>query len=263
MMNSTTETKNGILKKLLIGIGVTAFWLAVWQLLAMLINKQVVLSPPLTVLKTLVSLAATGEFWLTVGMSAARIFAGFALGVLFGVLLALMTSVSRAARAIFSPMMSAIKATPVASFIIMLLFFSENGKIPTVICFLMVLPLVWANTFKGIAETDVKLLEMAQVYGLSRRSRLKDIYIPSVRPYFVPAALTSLGFAWKAGIAAEVLAAPEHSVGGMLYRAKVYLETPEMLAWTLCVIVISILLEWGLKHLLKARGEGGYADGKA
>ena len=75
--------------------------------------------------------------------------------------------------------------------------------------------------------------------------------MPSVKPYFVPAALTSLGFAWKAGIAAEVLASPKHSIGGMLYRAKVYLETPEMLAWTLCVIVISMLLEWLLSYLLK------------
>lgn len=253
MRISTIQSKHPKLKKAAVAVLAAAFWLGVWQLAAVLINEQIVLSPPLTVFKTLFSLAGTWEFWLTVALTALRIFAGYALGVLLGVAFAVLTKVSRVAYALFSPMMSVIKATPVASFIIMLLFFSPNGYIPTVISFLMVFPMIWANTFKGIEETDVKLLETAKVFGLSRRATLREIYLPSVEPYFVPAALTSLGFAWKAGVAAEVLASPKHSVGGMLYRAKVYLETPEMLAWTLCVIIISMLLEWLLSSLLKRR----------
>lgn len=264
MRTSTTQSKHPKLKKTAAVILTAAFWLGVWQLAAALINQNIVLSPPLTVFKTLFRLAGTGEFWLTVAMSALRIFCGFALGVLVGAAFAVLTKVSRVAYTLFCPMMSVIKATPVASFIIMLLFFAENEYIPTVISFLMVFPIIWANTFKGIEETDVKLLEMAKVFGLSRRATLREVYLPSVEPYFVPAALTSLGFAWKAGVAAEVLAAPKYAVGGMLYRAKIYLETPEMLAWTLCVIIISMLLEWLLSYLLKRRSaERSAAYGKA
>ncbi|MBO4583988.1 MAG: ABC transporter permease subunit [Clostridia bacterium] len=253
MRISTTQSKHPKLKKAAAAVFAAAFWLGIWQLAAVLINEQIVLAPPLTVFKTLFSLAGTWDFWLTVALSALRIFCGYALGVLFGVAFAVLTKASRIAYTLLRPMMSVIKATPVASFIIMLLFFSPNSYIPTVTSFLMVFPMIWANTFKGIDETDEKLLEMAEVFGFSRKCLLRDVYMPSVKPYFVPAALTSLGFAWKAGIAAEVLASPKHSIGGMLYRAKVYLETPEMLAWTLCVIMISMLLEWLLSYLLKRR----------
>ena len=253
MRTSTIQSKRPKLKKAAAVILTAAFWLGVWQLAAVLINQRIVLSPPLTVFGTLFRLAGTGAFWLTVAMSALRIFCGFALGTLVGVAFAVLTRVSRVAYTLFSPMMSVIKATPVASFIIMLLFFAENEYIPTVTSFLMVFPMIWANTFKGIEETDGKLLEMAKVFGLSRGATLREVYLPSVEPYFVPAALTSLGFAWKAGVAAEVLAAPKYAVGGMLYRAKIYLETPEMLAWTICVIIISMLLEWLLSYLLRRR----------
>ena len=253
MTDSTTKSKSR-LKKLLTAAATAVFWLLVWQLAALVIDQGIVLSPPLEVFRTLVSLAGTGTFWLTIAATALRIFAGFAAGVICGVLLALAAHASSIVRTLLSPFMSVVRATPVASFIIMLLFFSENKYIPTVISFLMVLPAIWANVLKGIEETDRGLLEMARVFELSRSDVLRDIYIPSVKPYFVPAALTSLGFAWKAGVAAEVLAAPSLSVGGMLYRAKIYLETPEMLAWTLCVIIISMLLEKLLAALLRRGG---------
>ncbi|MBO4837878.1 MAG: ABC transporter permease subunit [Lachnospiraceae bacterium] len=244
-------TEAGKLKKTAAAAGVAAFWLLVWQLLAMLIGKDVVLSPPLTVFRTLVRLMGTGEFWLTVGATFLRILFGYGFGAALGLGLGLAAWKSGIVRRLLAPFMSVVRATPVASFIILLLFLARNQWIPVLIAALMVMPLIWANCLKGIEETDRGLLEMGQVFELSRRWQIRHIYGPSVRAFFLPAAVTGLGLAWKAGVAAEVLAAPEHSVGGMLYRAKIYLENPEMLAWTLCVILISLALETLLKRLLQ------------
>ncbi len=239
--------KGGILRAL----SAAAFWLLVWQLLAVLVNQPVVLSPPAEVLRTLIRLMGGGEFWLTLGASFLRILSGYLLGILLGLLLALLTRRNRIADCLVSPFMSVLKATPVASFIILLLFMAKNRYIPVIIAAVIVLPVVWANVAKGLEETDHGLLEMGKVFELSRRWQIRHIYGPSVKAYFLPAAVTALGLAWKAGVAAEVLAAPEHSVGGMLYRAKLYLENPEMLAWTLCVILISMGLERLLAGWLK------------
>ena len=54
---------------------------------------------------------------------------------------------------------------------------------------------------------------------------------------------SSLGLAWKAGIAAEVLSVPGHSIGKHLFEAKLYFETEELFAWTLAVIVLSLVIE--------------------
>lgn len=243
-------------KNFLGGLLAAAFWLLVWQLASMLVNQEVVLSPPLTVLTALWQLMGTEQFWLSLGASFLRIIGGFLLGVLLGSALALLCWRIGLARLLISPFMSVVRATPVASFIILLLFMARNSLIPVIIAALMVMPILWANVLKGLEETDEDLLEMGRVFALSKGWQLRHIYGPSVMAFFLPAALTGLGLAWKAGIAAEVLAAPEHSVGGMLYRAKIYLENPDMLALTLCVILISMGLERLLKRLMG--GKHGY-----
>ena len=84
---------------------------------------------------------------------------------------------------------------------------------------------------------------------------LGSIIVPSLRPALRSAALTSIGLAWKSGIAAEVLAQPSKAIGSQLYYAKIYLETPELFAWTLSVIFFSILIEKLVRTFLK-RQEG-------
>ena len=237
-------------RQILAAAGAAAFWLLIWQLLAMRINQEVVLSPPLTVFRTLIRLMGTGKFWLSLGATFLRIAAGYCLGVVLGIALAFLCWKSSLARLLLSPFMSVVKATPVASFIILLLFMTRNSRIPVIIAALIVMPLIWANCLKGIEETSRELLEMGKVFELSAGWQIRHIYGPSVKAFFLPAALTGLGMAWKAGVAAEVLAAPEHSIGGMLYRAKIYLENPEMLALTLCVVIISMSLERWLKKRL-------------
>ena len=69
------------------------------------------------------------------------------------------------------------------------------------------------------------------------------------------ACLTGLGFAWKSGIAAEVIALTPDSVGKHLSDAKNYLEYPDLFAWTLTVILLSMLLEAALKKAAR-RGKG-------
>ena len=259
MMDSTTSRKPLLGQKsrlLASGLGLL-FWLLVWELLARYVDLSVVLSPPKEVFLTLFRLMQTGAFWLTIASSFLRILTGFAAGLFLGVLFALLSFYSRIMDALIHPLMSVLKATPVASFIILLLFFSRNQFIPGIIVCIMVAPVIWANGLKGMKEADPALLEMADVFSLSKKWQLRHIYGPSLKAYLLPGFLTALGLSWKAGVAAEVLAAPPLSIGGMLYRAKVYLETPEMMAWTLCVILISMGLECLLKRLLLLTGENG------
>lgn len=64
-----------------------------------------------------------------------------------------------------------------------------------------------------------------------------------VLPYFLSACRLSLGMCWKAGVAAEVIGVPSGSIGEKLYNAKIYLNTPDLFAWTIVIIVISFVFE--------------------
>jgi NitT/TauT family transport system permease protein len=96
---------------------------------------------------------------------------------------------------------------------------------------------------EGIQQTDPKLLEMAFVFHFNRKQLIRSVYVPSIAPFFMTAATTSLGLGWKAGVATEVLGRPPLSLGGSLYEAKIYLASADLLAYTCVVIIISLALE--------------------
>ena len=75
-------------------------------------------------------------------------------------------------------------------------------------------------------------------FGASAASTL-----PQVAPYFRAGCALGLGLCWKAGVAAEVIGMPVPSIGERLQQAKVYLDTPELFAWTLVIVLISVGFE--------------------
>lgn len=236
-------------------VAVAAFWLAIWAGGCYLANRKLLLPLPYPwdVVKTLWQLMGEMSFWAVVGTSLLRIVTGFALALVMGVVLAMLTTRLAAVDALFSPVLSVIKAAPVASFIFVAFLWINAERMPAFISFLMVVPLVWENVRQGILHTDRKLLEMAQVFRLSHRQRLKHIRLPAVKPYLQAAVTTGFGFAWKAGIAAEILCWPDDSIGYYIAAAKNSLETATVFAWTAMVVVLSVVLEWLLRWLLNRR----------
>ena len=225
--------------------------LLLWQLGAEALNQELLLVSPLKVLLRLKELIITGDFWLSVSYSFIRILSGFFLALLVGMLLAALSGGHKLIETLLWPYVSVIKATPVASFIILCLIWLDSGSLSIFISFLMVLPVVYTNILQGIKSTDRELLEMAEVFRMKLFKRLKYIYLPQVKPYLLSACTLSLGLCWKAGIAAEVIGMPDGSIGERLYEAKIYLSSQDLFAWTVVIIVISIFFEklflWVLK----------------
>ena len=233
-----------------------AVWLLVWQLCWLAVGQDVLLPSPAGVARRLGQLVLTLPFWQQVGLSLVRILTGFVLALALGAALGALTARSWIADCLLSPALRTVRAIPVASFIILLFVLMSKEYIPTVTSFLMVLPVVWANVDQGVRQTDPALLEMARVFRLSPGKVFRHIRLPAVMPFFLAAARTGMGLAWKAGVAAEVLAAPRLGIGRALYEAKVYLKSEELFAWTAVIVAISVLLERGLVRLL---GRWSYA----
>ena len=229
---------------------VPCLWLMLWQAAAIAVGEELLLPAPLPVFRRMAELPLRWGFWVSCGHSLGRILLGFLLGVAAGCLLAVICAVFPPAGSFLAPAMAAVKATPVASFVILALVWIRGANLSVFISFLMVLPLVWQNVSQGIASADPALLEMAAVYRLSWRDKVRAVYLPAVVPYFLSALRVGLGFAWKAGIAGEVIAIAPRSIGLELYQAKIYLEMPELFAWTGYIILLSVALERGMVALL-------------
>ena len=262
-MTPSTTSRNKPHNKILRVVIPLAFWLGVWQLGALFMDWRtaghgsLLLPGPLEVAGRLWALMGQTPFWQAAGMSLGRIFAGFLLGAALGTLAAAATAAWAPAEWVLSPAVKVVRAVPVASFIVLVLLWAPAaGWVPAIVSALMVLPVLWGNVTRGVAETDPGLLELARAYRFGRGKTLGLIYIPSVLPYFASGCATALGLAWKAGVAAEVLCLPRLAIGTRLYRAKITLETPDLFAWTVTVVVLSFLLERALGALLRRWGRG-------
>lgn len=241
---------NNTLKKALRIALCFVFWVLVWQVFSAVLARPTVLPTPIAVLRKLCELMGTDSFYLDCLHSLGRIFAGLVFGILGGVLIAALCAWLGIFDGVLSPAVSVIKATPIASIIILMLFVMEKSYVPMVAAMLMALPIVFSNVRKGIASVPTEQREVADVFGFGFIKRLRYCLLPSVIPYFSAACRSSLGIAWKAGIAAEVICTPKYSIGLNLNNAKVYLESEELYAWTIVVVVMSVLIEKGVIRLL-------------
>jgi NitT/TauT family transport system permease protein len=239
--------------------------LLLWQAAAFLLNQRILLVGPVDVVKELARQALLLDFWLTVWFSLRRIFLGFFLALFMGLLLAALSYRFKLFKVMIRPYMSTIKATPVASIIILILIFLNSRNLSLIVSFLIVLPVVYANILEGLFHTDGKLIEMADVFHASLRKRIRYIYLPQLKPYLISACTASIGMAWKSGTAAEVIGIPKGSIGERLYEAKIYLSSSELFAWTLVIILLSILVEksvlWLIAKSYSALTSAGGRDG--
>ncbi len=244
------------------GLLAVAFWVAVWWAFSAVINQPIVLPSPGQALARLVSLLGEFSFYRAIGNSLLRILLGFLLALSAGVGLAVIAFFSRFVRTLLGPPMAAVSATPIASFAILALVLIGKANLSVFISFLMVLPVIYLNVLKGLESADGKLLEMALVFRLSRGRQARAIYAPAAFPYLLSAVKIGLGMCWKSGLAAEVIGQPDFSIGDALFRAKTFVETDAVFAWTIAIILISVCLERlavGLINRFSAKMGGGGA----
>ena len=206
-------------------------------------HGALLLASPLRVLCRLWELLPQGAFWRAVCRSAGSIIGGFLLACLLAVLLAVLAENRKWLGELLAPAVAAAKTVPAASFIILALVWLDARTLPLFISGLMVFPPVYLNVLEGLRQRDPRLQEMARLFRVPFLRRLLGLDLPQVLPYFRASASLALGLCWKAGAAAEVIGLPPGTIGERLYMAKVYLQTPDLFAWTIVIVALSVLFE--------------------
>lgn len=250
MMTSTILAK---VKKILKITVCAVFWIALWHFAAKFIDKAWVLPTPMRVLEVLLELSKTENFWISIKNSVFNVILGYFYGALIGIVLAILSHFVSFISILVSPVLTVMRATPVASFIMLLWVFVNKEIVPSLIVILIVLPIVYGNLSTGLASVDKKHLELAKVFDFGFVRKLKYIYMPQTMPYIRSALSTSLGLAWKAGIAAEVLCDPLNSIGHGIFSSKRDILTADLFAWTVVVILLCFMFEFALARLFEIK----------
>ncbi|CAB1248424.1 ABC transporter permease [Clostridium sp. MT-14] len=229
------------------------FWLFIWELCSLFINNPLILPSPFEVIKTLFILAKGIYFWKSVFNSIIRVISGILISIIVGIVLGVAAGLNKFIEEILDPIIITMKATPVMSIIIIALIWFTSSYVVIFTAILICFPIVYTNVIQGIKSVDKNLIQMASVYRVKKKYLLKDIYLPSIKNYVVSGILMCLGIGWKVSVASEVLSTPNYSIGLNLLNSKNTLETPELFAWTIVVVILSFAFEKIFKYYLSKR----------
>ena len=243
MTNSTMKNKAFLpYFKILKPIISIVFILSIWEVAALIVNDEFFLPDILKTTESLFKILFSGTFFKVIFTALYRVGAGLILGIFLGIILATLCHKFDFLSTIFSPLISIMKATPVACIIVLLWIRMSYTEIAVFVVVLMILPIVWQNVYDGYKSIDNSLIEVTNVFELTRLQRFRILIMPSILSYLLPAIITSVGLAWKAEIAAEIMT--NSNIGRLIYDYKtVSYDTASIFAWTVIIVSLSIIFE--------------------
>jgi len=223
-------------------LGASVF-LGIWAAAAHVVGSEIVLPSPLRVARSVATLFPTSTFLVALQATFLRGVASFGISMATGIAVGLACGLSATLGYALAPALTVVRATPVLAVILLALIWFPSGLVPLFAAVLMAFPVVVADVRQGVRSADPKLLEMARLFRLRRRDRLRSVYAPAMAPHLVSASHSALGLCWKVVVAGEVLSQPARALGTGMNRARIELETAEVLAWTFAGILLCALTD--------------------
>ncbi|KZL92476.1 ABC transporter permease [Clostridium magnum] len=249
MKNSITKELRRVTRKIL----TLSFWISVWELCSLFINNPLLLPSPIEVAKVLFFLTGKIYFWKSVCNSVTTVVLGLFLSIGIGIVIGVAAGLISFIEELLEPLIVVTKATPVMSIIILALVWFRSSGVVIFTAILICFPIIYTNVLQGIKAVDKQLIQMASIYKVKKIYIIKDIYLPSIKHYIVSGILMCLGIGWKVSVASEILSTPRYSIGLNLLKAKSTLETAELFAWTIVVVLLSFAFELIFKYYIKKR----------
>lgn len=214
-----------------------------WQLLSwQMAQPQLIPSFP-DLIRALFRLVYSPGFLVSIGTTCLRACVGLLLSLAAASITAFLLNRSEGIRLLFIPWLSLLRSVPVISFILLALIFLNPEMIPLLIAFLTMYPLLTENLLKGLMNRRDSWKMLARQFHLNAWNRLFQINYPQLRPYLFSGLASAVGFGWRAIIMGEVLSQCVDGIGKRMKEAQVFIDVPELIAWTLVAIVLSWLTD--------------------
>ncbi len=248
--------KTSIWKNSILSFLAAAVLLLLWQFVSNWIDAEIILPPPGKVFAEVFKIVESSVFFSDLKATFLRGLWSFLLVMSTGLAAGIAAGRYAGINASFRPLLAVIKTTPVMSVILIAIVWFRTGTVPVFAAFLITFPVIVENCITGIRETDRHLIEMADLYQIPPLDILINISIPSMLPYIISGARTTIGLTWKVIIAGEILSLPRNGIGSQMQLSQLNLETGKVFAWTLVAIILSALSQGffsGLLYLAKRR----------
>jgi NitT/TauT family transport system permease protein len=239
----------------LLGIGAAVL---VWYLLSLHYNADIILPSPVRTLDVFFKLLGQKSYYAAVFSTLGRAAQGFAISFALAIIISAAAYKLPLVAKIFSPLLTTARVIPTISVILLAVMWFPSRQSPVFISALVAFPLFYASLFSSYPEINSNLIKMSRLFKVPLFIKVRDLYIPQIAPLVASSVKATLPLTIKVTIAAEVIAATRNSMGNNMQLARIYLDMPALLAWTLGAILIAgvfeLLLSLVYKLTLKLKG---------
>jgi len=221
------------------GVSPFAVLVVAWALLTRAgVVPALFLPPPGDVARTAWEMLGDGSLWINIGASLGRVLIGVVVSLPLAVGLGVAVGLNRRLAHVVEPIVGFFNAlSGIAWLPLAITWFGLGWTSVTFIMFNTIFFLVFFNTLVGV-RTVPKLFENAVLtLGGSRRHVIFQVLIPGALPSIVTGIRMSIGFGWRAVIAAEMIATST-GLGFLIYNAANFHQTDAILVGILTIGIL-------------------------
>ncbi|HXF67090.1 MAG TPA: ABC transporter permease [Burkholderiales bacterium] len=231
-------------------LALVAALFALWWAASLGVPHYVLPGPP-RVFDALRAISANNDLWVNLGITLARVVAGFALAALVGVPLGIVLGATRRLGEFFEPVIPVLNTVSSAIWAIFaIIWFGISNATTVFVVFMTAMPLIVTNVWQGTRTVNADYIELARALRVPPAGIVVKIYLPTIMPYFFSGARLAFGFGWRVSLVAETLGSSS-GVGYRLRQAADLIQTDHVFAWTLTLVAMMATLEMGILRPLE------------
>ncbi len=224
--------------------------LGVWWVLALGVPHYI-LPGPVRVWTALTQISSNGDLWSNLGITLGRVGTGFILATVIGLPLGIVFGANRRLGEFFEPVIPVMNTVSSAIWAIFaIIWFGVSNATTIFVVFMTAMPLIITNVWQGTRTVNADFIELAHVLRMPSWKVMVKIYLPTILPYFFSGARLAFGFGWRVSLVAETLGSSS-GVGYRLRQAADLIQTDQVFAWTLTLVVMMAALEMGVLRPLE------------
>src|SRR5688500_10615222 len=218
---------------------------AIWWVVSLPLPHFILPGPP-RVMQALAALSGSGDLWHNLAITLGRVFAGFLLATAIGLPFGILLGATRRLGDFFEPIIPVMNTVSSAIWAIFaIIWFGVSNATTIFVVFMTAMPLIVTNVWQGTRSVNADFIELAQTLRMPKWKVMTKIYLPTILPYFFSGARLAFGFGWRVSLVAETLGSSS-GVGYRLRQAADLIQTDQVFAWTLTLVIMMATIEMGI-----------------
>lgn len=219
------------------------FFIGLWQVIAIITNNDIYIPKLQQVSEALKDIYMEQNFWKAIFSSFYRTIISYVLALAFSMILGILGAVYPFFRYLMQPLNSFAKTVPTMVLVVLLLVWFDKDITPFAVGFAIIFPVLYEGVRKSLMQIDKKLIDMTKIYEVSLIDKIKKIYVPIMKFYFMSIFVSTFSLTFKVVITGEVYGQPKFGIGSQIQLEKVNFNVSGIFAWIVIIVFISMVLE--------------------